>query len=272
MQLIDFHVHVGTRHHWTPWVISFFRQQNPEYIDNFVEDITHEGVLKYLDGQGVDRAVVLAEYAPKTTGVVTNEFVEEFCRGTERLIPFGSINLKEETEPAAQAERCIKELNCRGLKFLPTYVHFFPDDPRLLSVYEVAQDLGVPVMFHTGTSIFKGSRIKFGNPLLLDEVAEDFPGLSIVMSHAGRPFWYSEAEWMLRRHKNTYIDLAGIPPRQLPSIFPHLEKLRDRFVFGSDWPGIPSIAAQARAIRELSFSPGTIEAILWENAAQLLGM
>jgi predicted TIM-barrel fold metal-dependent hydrolase len=272
MELIDFHVHVGTKHHWTPWVISFFQEQNPEYIDDFVEEITPDGVLKYLDSQGVDMVVVLAEYAPQTTGVVTNEFVEEFCSESPRLIPFGSINLNDEAEPAVQAERCIKDLNCRGLKFLPTYVHFYPDDARLLPAYEVAQDLRIPVMFHTGSSIFKGSRIKFGNPLLLDEIAEDFPRLTIVMSHGGRPFWYAEAEWMLRRHKNTVIDLAGIPPKQLPSIFPHLERFRDRFVFGSDWPGIPSIAAQSLAIRELPFSPPAIEAILWENAARLLGL
>ncbi|MFZ5865176.1 MAG: amidohydrolase family protein, partial [Thermodesulfobacteriota bacterium] len=91
-----------------------------------------------------------------------------------------------------------------------------------------------------------------------------------VMSHGGRPFWYSEAEWLLRRHPNMHIDLAGIPPKQLPQIFPHLEQLSDRFVFGTDWPGIQSIAAQADQIRNLPFHPDTIEALLWRNAARLL--
>ena len=155
---------------------------------------------------------------------------------------------------------------------LPTYAHFYPADPRLLPAYEVAQDLGIPMMFHTGISVFKGSRIRYGNPLLLDDVADDFPDLPIIMSHGGRPFWYDEAEWMLRRHAKTYIDVAGIPPRQLPSLFPHLEKMRDRFVFGSDWPGFPSIGDQAKLIQELPFSSRTKDAILWENGARLLGI
>lgn len=270
MPLIDFHVHVGTRHNWTPSVMSYFGRMNPRYVSEMSEEITAQGLIDYLDEEQVDRAVVLAEYAPKTTGVVTNEFIVDFCKGTDRLIPFGCVCLYEGPEPVVQAERCLNELGCRGLKFLPTYAHFFPDDLRLLPVYELAQDLDVPVMFHTGTSIFQGSRIKYGNPLLLDDIAEDFPRLAIVMSHGGRPFWYAEAEWLLRRHANMLIDLAGIPPKQLPQIFPHLEQLRDRFVFGTDWPGISSIATQADKIRGLPYRPETIEALLWQNAARLL--
>ena len=216
--------------------------------------------------------MVLAEYAPKSTGVVTSEFAADFCKSTNRLVPFGSICLYEGPTPAVQADYCIRELGCRGFKMLPTYSHFYPADPRLLPAYEVAQDLGVPVMFHTGSSTFKGSRIRYGNPLLLDDVADDFPDMAIIMSHGGRPFWYDEAEWMLRRHNKTYIDVTGIPPRQLPALFPHLENMRDRFVFGSDWPGFPSIADQAKLIQELPFSSRTKDAILWENGAHLLGI
>ncbi len=272
MRVIDFHVHVGTKHHWTTWVMSYFAQANLYYTRNFSEEITTPGVLDYLQGQNVDKAVIFAEYAPKTTGVVTNEFVSDFCKGTDRLIPFGAVCLYEGPEPASQAEQCVKELGCRGLKFLPTYAHFYPDDTRLLPVYEVAQDLGIPVVFHTGTSIFQGSRIRYGNPLLLDEIAEDFPLLKIVMSHGGRPFWYKEAEWMLRRHKNTYIDVAGIPPRHLPSIFPHMEELADRFLFGTDWPGIPSISKQVEQILELPLKAEFIDALFWSNAARILGL
>lgn len=272
MPVIDMHLHVGTRHHWTPWVISYFEQNNPYYIERFVEEITPAGVLTYMDTQELDRAVVLPEYAPKTTGVVTNEFAADFCKDSNRLIPFGSICLYDETDTGVQAERCLRQLGCRGLKLLPTYAHFYPDDPRMFPAYEVAQDLGVPVMFHTGTSIFRGSRIRYGNPLLLDDVADNFDRMTIVLCHGGRPFWFREAEWMLRRHPNAYIDIAGIPPKQLPAIFPHLERLRDRFVFGSDWPGIPSISRQVDRIRKLPFDTATIEAILWDNAARILNM
>jgi predicted TIM-barrel fold metal-dependent hydrolase len=272
MPIIDFHLHIGIERLMNPWVISFFAENNPDFAQHLSEEMSQRSVIEYLDSQGVEKAVVLADYAPKTTGVVTSEFVAEFCNGTDRLIPFGTIRFDDPTPPAVQAEHCIKVLGCRGIKLLPTYVHFYPADQRLLPAYEVLSALGVPVMFHTGTSVFKGSRIRYGNPLLLDDVAEDFPDLKIIICHAGRPFWYSEAEWMLRRHRNTYIDVSGIPLKRLPELFPHLERLRDRFIFGSDWPGIPSIRGQVSRIQALPFSAETIEAILWRNGARLLGI
>ncbi|MGC8658761.1 MAG: amidohydrolase family protein [Desulfomonilaceae bacterium] len=270
MPLLDFHTHVATRHQWNPWVMSYFAEVNPEYTENMSEKTSPQAVIEYLKSQSVDAAVVLSEYAPKTTGVVTNEFTAALCWGTDTLIPFGSISFNNCAQPAVQAEQCVTTLGCRGLKLLPSYVHIYPADPRLYPVYDVACAFDVPVMFHTGTSIFKGSRVRFGHPLLLDDVADDFPRLKIIMCHGGRPFWYAEAEWMLRRHKNVYVDISGIPPIQLPQVFPYLEKFRDRFIFGSDWPGIRSISEQVRKIQELPLNHDTMEAILWENGVNLL--
>ena len=272
MRILDFHLHVGTRHHWTPWVIDFFEQVNPGYFARFVEEITPGEVLGYLDEQGVDRAVMLSEYAPESTGVVTNEFTAEFCRGHERLIPFGSICLYEGPAPAEQAERAVKELGIKGFKMIPPYARFYPNDVSLFPFYELARDLNVPVQFHTGTSIFKGSRVKYGDPLLVDDVADAFPTLKIILEHGGRPFWYDRAAWMLTRHPNVHIGLAGIPAKQLLAHFPKLEHYSDRFVFGSDWPGLPDIRSLAERFAKLPLRPGTVEAILWGNGARLLGL
>jgi predicted TIM-barrel fold metal-dependent hydrolase len=225
-----------------------------------------------MDLEGIARAVVLAEYAPNVTGVIPSEFTAEFCSATDRLIPFGSVDLNSDVDAGTQAEHCIKELGCRGLKLLPPSQYFYPDDPRILPAYEVSQHLGVPVMFHTGTSLWPGTRIRYGDPLLLDDIANDFPELKIIMCHGGRPFWYQEAEWMLRRHQNICIDVSGIPPKQLPQAFPKMEKFPDRFLFGSDWPNVVSVGDQVRQIRELDLDPRTTEALLWENAARLLGL
>lgn len=150
MMVIDFHVHVGTRLHWTPWVIQFFRETNPYYYANFSDRITPEGMIDYLRGQGIHRAVVLSEYAPETSGVVTNGYTAAFCAGHEELIPFGSVCLYE----------------------------------------------GAPV-------------------------AEDFPSLKIILDHGGRSFWYDRADWMITRHRNVYIGIAGVPAKQLLTAFPH---------------------------------------------------
>lgn len=270
MRVLDIHIHIGRREHLTPRFISYFEETFGPDLLLLMDTFTPEAFDRFLGGEGVERGVILSEYSPQATGVVPSEFVAEVARQTDRLIPFGSIDLRSPVDTGIQTERCVKELGCRGLKLLPPYGHFYPADPGLFPAYEVARELDIPVMFHTGTSLFPGTRVRFADPLLLDDVAEEFPELAIVMSHGGRPFWYKQAEWMLARHKRVYIDISGIPPKQLLTAFPKLEKFPDRFLFGSDWPNIASIADQVRRVQQLSLRTATLSAILWDNAARLL--
>lgn len=272
LMVIDFHQHVGTKENWTPWVIEYFRQNNPFYFNKFSDRITPEDVVSHLISQGVTRAVILAEYAPQTTGEVTNEFVADFCRDRDELIPFASICLYNNIPPEVQAVEALDKLKVKGFKMLPSYAHFYPNAPEFFPFYELCQSANVPIMFHTGTSIFRGSRIKYSDPILLDDVAEEFPSLKILLEHGGRTFWYDRAAWMVARHKNVYIGIAGIPTRNLPVYFPNLEKYQDRFVFGSDWPGIPEIKALVERIYQLPFKDKVKEKILWENASYILGL
>ncbi len=272
MPVIDFHLHVGTRDNWNPWVMDFFAQNNPNYTEKFSETVTPQGIVDYLAEQEIDRAVVLSEYAPDATGVVTNEFTAQFCAGHDQLIPFGSPCLYDETPPAEQAEHALKNLGVKGFKMLPTYAHFYPNDPALFPFYEVCRDAGVPLQFHTGISLFKGARIKYGDPLLLDDVADQFEDLTIVLDHGGRSFWYDRANWMIGRHENVYIGLTGVPAKQVPRIFPNIDRLPDRFIFGSDWPGVSDIAPYVERFRRLPLPPETIDLILYGNAARLLGL
>ena len=91
-------------------------------------------------------------------------------------------------------------------------------------------------MIHTGTSIFPGARSKFGRPMELDDVAIDFPDLTIIMAHGGRPLWMDEAFFVLRRHKSIYLELSGIPPGKLLEYFPRIAEIGDRVIWGTDWP------------------------------------
>ncbi|HXV86230.1 MAG TPA: amidohydrolase family protein, partial [Gemmatimonadales bacterium] len=103
-------------------------------------------------------------------------------------------------------------------------------------IYRRCEERGLPVMVHTGTSIFPGARSKYGRPMELDDVAIDFPDLTILMAHGGRPLWMDEAFFVLRRHPNIYLELSGIPPRKLLEYFPRLEEVGDRVLWGTDWP------------------------------------
>ncbi|MFQ6016305.1 MAG: amidohydrolase family protein [Anaerolineae bacterium] len=272
MPIIDFHIH--------PTKYEIYQQSAVDFImkvigktEEFMEEMsTPASVVKMLQDCGVDYAVVLAEYSPVTTGVLGNEAIVEFCRDHDCLIPFASINPYMTLDPAKELERCVRELGCKGLKLYPTYNQFYPNDSRMYPVYATAQRLGIPVMFHTGSSVFRGARMKYGDPLLLDDIAVDFPDLVILQVHSGRGFWYDRAFFLAKLHPNVYMEIAGLPPQKLLDYFPDLERNADKIVFGSDWPGVHDIKANIEAIRALPIGEEAKEKILGGNAAPILGI
>jgi predicted TIM-barrel fold metal-dependent hydrolase len=271
-RVIDFHIHIGRKEDWHPWVIEYFSKVNPCLFENFKELMSPGGLEEYLVKEGIAYAVVLAENSPMTTGVVTNSYVHNFCKGQKRLIPFASINPITSPNPDELLEKCVREMGFRGLKLYPTYQHFFPNQKEVYPLYEKAVEFSMPVMFHTGSSIYRHSKLKYGDPLHLDEVAADFPDLKIVMAHSGRGFWYDRAFFLSRLHKNLYMEISGLPPQKLLQYFPDLEKNADKVIFGSDWPGIRGIKENIDVIRALPLKEITIEKILYRNAEKVLGM
>jgi uncharacterized protein len=280
--LIDFHVHVSRSEHERPWVLEFAQSQYDGDLWPLVDSVmTPAAIRPFLQGHGIDWAVALAEVCPVTTGVTPVEFVADLCARANalpdpaagpkgRLIPFCSINPYETNDLAAELERLVVELGFRGIKLYPVYQHHYVHEPRLYPLYAKAQALGIPVLVHTGSSVFKGARIKYGDPLHLDDVALDFPELTILMAHSGRPFWYQQAYWMARRHANVYMEISGLPAKKLLEYFPDLERLADKIVYGSDWPANPYLCRNVEAVRSLPLSPATKDAILWRNAARIL--
>jgi uncharacterized protein len=270
--VIDFHMHAGLYHDLHPWVMEWIRTQLQDPED-FVKDVlTPEGIVSYLDANGVDYAVALAELSPVTTGMMSNEDVIELCQGLDRLIPFCNVNPFLVADLAGELERYVTEMGFRGLKLYPTYQHFYANDSRLYPLYAKAQELGIPVMLHTGSSIFKGARLKYGDPLYIDDVAVDFADLTLLMVHSGRGFWYDRAYFLAKLHANVYMEISGLPPQKLLDYFPELERVADKVIFGSDWPGMPHIKRNIDMIRSLPLKEETKEKILGGNAARILGI
>jgi len=272
MVVVDFHVHVADYGMWNPWVHEYMKRVNPIVYKNFEKSMAPKNFLEYMSEEGMDFAIVLAEIAPLTTGVVTNEFVAEFCHETERLIPFASLNPVTDPNPEKTLVRLVQGLGMKGLKLLPPYQYFYPNDAKLYPLYSKAQELGIPVNFHTGSSVFKNARLKYADPTYLDDVAVDFPDLRIVQAHGGRGFWYGIAFFLAKKHKNVYIDISGLPPQNLLKYFPDLEEIADKVVFGSDWPGVPSIKRNIEALWRLTLKDETKRKILGENARKILGL
>ncbi len=270
-RVVDFHIHAGNPADWHPWVMEFVSVVNPEAESQLEGVQSQQGMHTFLDDQGVDHAVILAETSPVTTGVVSNARVRSLCEGSDRLTPFASFHPLE-VDDLGLTVRALANEGFRGLKFYPSSQFFYPDDPRLSELYAQAATSGLVVMFHTGTSIYKRSRQRFSEPLRIDDVAVDYPDLQIVMAHSGRRLWYEQAFFMAERHDNVWMELSGIPPRRVPEAFPKLVRVGDRVLFGSDFPGVPSIRENIEAFRRMPWSEEMRADVLGGNAARLLGL
>lgn len=271
--LIDMHVHLARYEVLSAstrdWFISLYPSE-AAYQAVCEANASPDDFCAMLAEKGVDYAVILAEDTPAVTGVADNRMVADFCKGHPQLLPFCTFDPLKEKDMPGQLRQLAAE-GFRGVKLYPTYNFFYPNAPMMYPLYETAQELGLPVMFHTGLSVFKSSRLKYGSPIFYDDIAVDFPELKIVMCHGGRDCWYREAFTVARLHKNVYIDVAGLPPKKLLTYFPDLPRLARKFVFGTDWPSV-DIGKNADAIAQLPLPEEDIRAILGETAKRLLGV
>lgn len=273
MPVIDFHVHVGLYEHLQPWVVEWMESNAKGDLKTLIEEtLTAEGFRRFLEENGLDYAVCQADISPLSTGTTTNEFVAELAAKLDRFIPMANINPYLVPNPGRELERLVRDLGFRALKLQPTYQYFYPNDRLLYPLYAKAEELRIPVMFHTGSSVFRGARIKYGNPVHLDDVAVDFPDLNLVMAHSGRGFWYQEAFFLARLHPNLYMEIAGLPAKKLLDYFPEFGRNADKIIFGSDWPGNPWIKENVAHIRSMPISEDGKRRILGDTAARLLGL
>jgi len=268
-RVIDFHVHIGLKENWHEWVHSYQKSVQSEFYSRYEEMVNPEKFAFYLKSNSIEKAVILPEISPITTGVVSNEYVLEFCQGHDVLIPFCTINPFVVNNPAKEFEKYLKQ-GAKGIKLYPSYNHFYPNESRMYPLYALAQEEGLPVLVHTGSSVFKGSKIKYADPIHLDDVASDYPDLLLVMAHSGRGLWYEKAFFLSRLHSNLYLEISGLPPKNLLNYFPDLEKNIDKFIYGSDWPGVKTISSNIEAIEELPLAEESKRKILYDNAARLL--
>jgi len=276
----DIHVHIQPWETMHPHALKTIREgrADHELIESLMK--SPQALADHLDEIGIDRIGIINYVAPDIMGFTAdvNAWVARYRNGAPRhVIGFGGIHPPACRDVDEEMKRLLEEHRLDALKIHPPHQALDPSGyrdgscPELARVYEAAQEAGLPVMFHTGTSIFPGARSRLGDPMLLDDVAIDFPELRIIMAHGGRPLWMEEAFFLLRRHPNVHMDLSGIPPKKLLEYFPRLEAISAKVLFGTDWPspGVRSITENLDALRRLSLSPEALDRILWQNAATL---
>ena len=270
--IIDFHVHTARLKIATSAVEDLRRKAWGDRVKWMVKTYSSpEAFLGLMDEAGVDYAVILAALAPITVGIADNEYVAEFVqkRAADLIRQHKSLHLHASRRGTRKSGA---KLWFSGLKLYPTYQYYYPNDAMMYPLYSKAQELGIPISLHIGSSVFTGARLKYADPIYLDDVAVDFPDLVLLQCHSGRPIWYQKAFSLARFHKNIYMEISGLPPKNLLDYFPELERISHKVIYGSDWPGAPTIKENIQAMRNLQISEESVLKILGKNAASLLGI
>jgi len=227
-------------------------------------------------------AVVFTVDATTATGhrgVASEDVARSAARHPDVLIPFGSVDPWTGTAAVDRARRLVEEYGVAGFKFHPSLQAFSPDDERFYPLWSALAELGVPALFHTGQNGIgaglpggRGIKLKYSNPILLDDVAADFPHLTVILAHPSVP-WQAEAISMATHKANVHLDLSGWSPKYFP---PELVRatgglLRDKVLFGTDFP----LITPERWLRDfgtLGLDETVVQGVLKGNAARLLGL
>jgi uncharacterized protein len=276
---IDAHVHVQPWRMMKPAIIERMKQNRKDMdIILKVMDSSSE-FLKHMDSEGVEAAALINYVSPHIMGFTddVNEFISDFCKDNlKRLIPFGSINPQIKQGQESRIDELLGKLKIRGIKIHPSHQTVYPNDylngnESLAYLYKKCEDEGIPIMFHTGTSIFVGARNRYADPIYADDVAVDFPRLKIILAHGGRPLWMETCMFLVRRFPNVMIDVSSIPPSKVLEYFPRLEDIADRALFGTDWPApmVPGMRANFERFSKLNLSAEVFEKITRLNASKL---
>ena len=279
VKAIDCHVHLPTPE-WLDVSLRGYVEAAEAYFRSKVARRSLDELAQ--DYAAIDTvAVLLAWDAETATGRprVPNELVADACRDhPSNFVGFGSVDpLKGES--AVDELEAISAAGLKGVKLHPSLQAFAPDDERFWPLYERCEELGLNVLFHTGTSGIgagqpggQGIRLDYARPIRLDAVAASFPNLNVIAAHFGYP-WHLELLAMALHKTNIYIDISGWAPKYIPSevVREMKGRLQNQFLFGSDYPFIKPERC-LEEIAELQIPEAALQKVLTGNGKRLLGL
>jgi predicted TIM-barrel fold metal-dependent hydrolase len=246
----------------------FYRSQNILSLADF---------QKEMADAGIDKVVLQISGFKGIPARSLNEQVSMLLRMLpDKFMGFAGFDPNQGEEAVADIEHAVKELGFKGLKTVSSTLELDINDKALYPCYAKAQELGVPIMIHTGaSSLIMGYRVKYVQPLMVDDVAFDFPDLKIICAHMGG-HQYMDVHSMLVRHPNVYADLCFWPlnPHYKDLIPWRLleETVPDKVLLGSDYPCGQTPKEAVETVRNLPISEDFKRKILGENATRLLGL
>ena len=273
--VVDAHLHPARlptlKVSWQQWALRYGSGTPFDELYDQAGTIRPDRFDAYLAEEGVDVALLLSEYSPKVTGIQpVEDLLPLLEHNPRRFRLIANLNPHLHHPIAEELERQLA-LGAVAVKLHPVHGGFSPTEGVLYLVYRRCAELGVPVVFHCGTSTFPGAVNRHGDPGPIDEVLVNVPDLKVVLAHGGRGWWYDAAAFLALARENVWIELSGLPPRKLPVYYARhdLRRLAAKMIFGSDWPGVPGIAANLRAIAKLDIDPEDLAGVLGGNARKV---
>jgi len=279
---IDVHVHVERDEHGNYSLDQELLDASAAYFksdEHRTPTLAH--IAEYYRARRVG-AVVFTVDAATATGhpaLSSEEIADLAAQHSDILVPFGSVDPLTGAAAVAHARRLVTDHGVRGFKFHPSLQAFEPNDRSCYPLYEALQELGVPALFHTGQTGIgaglpggRGIKLRYSNPMLLDDVAADFPDLTVVLAHPSVP-WQDEAISMATHKRNVFIDLSGWSPKYFPASLVQAANsmLRHKVMFGSDYPVITPDRWLAD-FDKLHVKDEIRPLVLKANAARMLGL
>lgn len=276
--LVDAHLHPARlptlKPAWRDWASRFGDRAVLDKVYGADGTPDPAAFAGHLAGEGVDIALLMCEYSPKATGVQPIEDVLPLVAyDPARIRPIANLNPHLHHPIREELERQLA-LGAVACKIHPVHGGFPVNERALYPAYEICRARGLPVVVHCGTSSFPGSSNALADPALLDDVLRDFPGMNVVLAHGGRGWWYDAAAFLAMANDNVWIELSGLPPSRLTAYYARHDfaRLARRFIFGTDWPGVPGIARNARAVAALCPDDETAGLVLGGNALAVYGL
>jgi uncharacterized protein len=279
---IDVHVHVEQDGHGRFALDRELMDASAAYFRaDQARTPTVESIAEYYRARNM-AAVVFTVDATAASGhpaLSSEEIADAAAEHVDVLIPFGSVDPHGGKASVARARGLVERHGVRGFKFHPSMQAFEPNDLAYYPLYEAVSELGVPALFHTGQTGIgaglpggRGIKLRYSNPMLLDDVAADFPELTVILAHPSVP-WQDEAISIATHKANVCIDLSGWSPKYFP---PQLVRaaggrLKHKVLFGSDFPLITPDRWLADFER-LDIPEAAKRLILKENAVGVLGL
>ncbi len=264
--LIDCHVHLNNYHE---------SERRP------TEDSVKELFDKMIQ-YNVDHAVVITSYLVNFDRPSVERLLEVLSDDPRVTLVEGLRWRGDERTDLFTLEERIRGGAVKGIKLYPGYEPYAINDPSLESVFRIAEKYSIPVMIHTGDTYSKQAKVRNAHPLLIDDVAVDYPNVNFIMCHLGNP-WFNDAAEVLYKNDNVYADISGLTlgdftyefkrymVQRVKDMIAYMGKPGKQLLYGTDWP-LVRMGPYLKFLDDLDLPAEEKEGIAWRNAARLFNI